>query len=390
VSAYHRPITDHSLHVYHSALATTASSELLTLYAEDRKGVPSLITEREQTQGGWLKLLEGHEGNVLSVAFSSNGKMIVSASEDRTVRVWDTVTGVVQHKMTGHERGVTSVAFSLDGKTIVSGSYDRTVRVWDADTGVEQHKMTGYGLAGVTSVAFSPDGKTIVSGSDDQTVRVWDAATGVEQHKITGHEDTVFSVAYSHDGKTIVSGSWDETVRVWDAATGAERHKMTGHDSAVESVAFSPDGKTIVSGSRGGTVRIWDAATGVEQHKVTGHAGISITSVAFSPDGKRIISKDHYSGTPCTWDVDTGARLTRTTSIAIDTSRHPSTEHLVFQLDSHGWISCSSRGGAWQRVCWIPIQRRGDTFEYSGEIVCIGASTGAITILDFSPLGLAR
>jgi WD40 repeat protein len=255
------PITDHSLHVYHSALATTACGELLRLYAEDCKGIPALITEREQTQGGWLKVFEGHEGRV-------------------------------------------------------------------------------------SSVAFSPDGKTIVSGPYDRTVRMWDAATGMEQHKMTGHEHYVTSVAFSPNGKTIVSGSWDQTVRVWDAATGVEQHTMTGHEKAVFSVAFSPDGKTIVS-------------------------------------------RDH-SDTSYIWDADTGTRLDCAPSmIEIDTSRHPSIEHLVFQLDSHGWISYSSRGGAWQRVCWIPVQRRGRGFAYSGEIVCIGATNGAITILDFSPLGLA-
>jgi WD40 repeat protein len=222
-------------------------------------------------------------------------------------------------------------------------------------------------------------------------VRVWDAATGVEQHKMTGHKSRVFSVVFSPDGKTIVSGSDDETVRVWDAATGVEQHKMTGHDHGVSSVAFSPDGKTIVSGSYDQTVRVWDAATGVEQHKITGH-GHAVKSVAFSPNGKTIVSWD-YSNASYTWDADTGARLTYTPSLEIETSSHTSTDHLVFQLDRRdpGWISCSSRVGAWQRVCWIPLQRRhnlSDAFAYSGEIVCIGAPSGAVTILDFSPLGL--
>jgi WD40 repeat protein len=176
VSTYHMPIKDHSLHVYHSALATTACSGLLSLYAEDCKGVPALITEREQMQGGWLKLLEGHKRDVFSVAFSPDGKTIVSGSSDGTVRVWNAATGAEQHKMTGHKDTVFSVAFSPNGKTIVSGSQDHTVRVWDVATGVEQHKITGHEDP-VFSVAFSPDGKTIVSGSNDRTVRVWDAVT---------------------------------------------------------------------------------------------------------------------------------------------------------------------------------------------------------------------
>jgi WD40 repeat protein len=122
---------------------------------------------------------------------------------------------------------------------------------------------------------------------------------------------------------------------------------------------------------------------------MTGHKDM-VSSVAFSPDGKTIVSRD-YSGTSYVWDVDTGARLTYTSSLEIETSSQTSTDHLVFKLDRHdlGWISCSSRGGAWQRVCWIPVQRRGGELASSGEIICIGALGGAMTILDFSPLGLA-
>jgi WD40 repeat protein len=144
------PITTHSLHVYHSALVTTACSELLSLYAEDCKGVPALITERERMQDGRPKLLEGHKHTVTSVAFSPDGKTIVSGSSDQTVRVWDAATGVEQHKITGHKSPVTSVAFSPNGKTIVSGSWDRTVRVWDAACQCTW-TCTGYGLVSVLS-----------------------------------------------------------------------------------------------------------------------------------------------------------------------------------------------------------------------------------------------
>ncbi|MFB2897811.1 NACHT and WD repeat domain-containing protein [Aerosakkonemataceae cyanobacterium BLCC-F50] len=155
---------------------------------------------------------------------------------------------------------VISVAFSPDGKRIVSGSGDSTVRLWDATTGKPIGSPLKAHESGVFSVAFSPDGKQIVSGSYDKTVRLWDATTGKPiGSPLTGHDSGVSSVAFSPDGKQIVSGSLDSTVRLWDATTGKPiGSPLTGHDSGVNSVAFSPDGKQIVSSSLDSTVRLWD------------------------------------------------------------------------------------------------------------------------------------
>jgi len=160
----------------------------------------------------------------------------------------------------GHTGNVTSVAFSPDGTRIVSGSNDNTVKVWNAERGVQ----IGSPLQGhthyVTSVSFSPDGTRIVSGSDDKTVRVWDAERGVQiGSPLQGHTHQVTSVAFSPDGTRIVSGSADKTVRIWDAERGVQIcSPLQGHTWFVTSVAFSPDGTRIVSGSVG-TMRVWNA-----------------------------------------------------------------------------------------------------------------------------------
>jgi WD40 repeat protein len=111
------------------------------------------------------------------------------------------------------------VAFSPDGKTLVSGSRSATVRLWDVVT----HHQLGDPFIGhtgqVTSVAFSPDGKTLASGGEDATVRLWDVATRHQLgNPLTGHTDQVESLAFSPDGKTLASGSDDQTVRLWDVA----------------------------------------------------------------------------------------------------------------------------------------------------------------------------
>ena len=252
--------------------------------------------------------LKGHEDWVTSVAFSPDGRKIVSGSYDKTVRVWDAQIGqTVMNPLEGHENWVTSVAFSPDCRYIVSGSCDKTVRVWDAQTG----QTVMYPLKGhegwVTSVAFSPDCRHIISGSSDKTVRVWAAQTGQTVMKpLQGHEDWVTSVAFSPDGRHIVSGSHDKTIRVWDAEIGLTvMYPLRGHESWVTSVAFSPDGRHIVSGSCDKTVRVWDTQIGQPvMDPLKGHDQW-VTSVAFSPDGRHIVSGSH-DRTVRVWDAQTG------------------------------------------------------------------------------------
>ncbi len=168
-----------------------------------------------------------------------------------------------QQTFRGHALSVQGVAFSPDGKRIVSGSLDMTLKVWDATSG--QNRLTLNGHTGaVTSVAFSPDGKRIVSGSLDMTLKVWDATSGQNRLTLNGHTGAVTSVAFSPDGKRIVSGSVDETLKVWDATSGQERLTLRGHRGTVSSVAFSPDGTRIVSGNLNDSPKVWDATSGQE------------------------------------------------------------------------------------------------------------------------------
>ena len=167
-------------------------------------------------------VLKGHEAAVLSAAFSPDGKRIVTASRDKTARLWDAETGNPIGTLAGHTDGMKSAEFSPDGKRVVAASEDMTARLWDAGTG----NPTGITLAGheaaVLSAAFSPDGKRVVTASEDMAARLWDAGTGNPMRTLRGHEAAVLSAAFSPDGKRIVTASEDKTARLWDAETGKQ------------------------------------------------------------------------------------------------------------------------------------------------------------------------
>ncbi|KAJ7327974.1 WD40-repeat-containing domain protein, partial [Mycena albidolilacea] len=253
-----------------------------------------------------LYTLQGYSDTVHSVGFSPDGKHVVSGSYDNNVRTWDVVTGTKLCTFQGHSMKVNSVGFSSDGRHIVSGSNDKTVGIWDAGTGTELHTRRGQSDQ-VRSVVFSPDGRHIASGSDDSTVRIWDAVAGTELQALQGHSGCVWCVAFSSDGKHVVSGSEDKTVRIWDAVTSTELHTFHGHSNPIYSVAFSPDDLHIVSGSDDQTVRIWDTVTGTELHTLEGHSGL-VKSVVFPPDGRHI-SSGSADSTVCIWDAVTGTEL---------------------------------------------------------------------------------
>ncbi len=244
------------------------------------------------------------ENELASVAFSPDGKRI--AAGGATVKVWDATTGRELLTFERHGGAAFGVAYSPDGKRIATAGENGTLNVWDAGTGHELLALKGH-TALVFGVAFSPDGRRIVSGSYDRTVRVWEAATGQVLHVFKGHAGLVHRVAFSPDGKRIVSGSDDKTAKVWDADQGQELPTFKGHHDFVRSIAYRPDGKRIVTGSGDKTAKVWDAATRQELLTLNGHTGV-LSSVAYSPDGKRIATASR-DRTARVWDADTGQEV---------------------------------------------------------------------------------
>ncbi len=256
--------------------------------------------------GRKIRTLKGHIGNVNSVSFSSNGKMLALASGDATIKLWNIETGQEIKTLKGHSAFVWSVSFSPNGKILASGSWDNTIKLWNTESRQEIKTLKGHN-ASVWSVSFSPSGKILASGSKDKTIKLWNIETGQEIRTLKGHTDNVRSVSFSPNGKILASGSKDNTIKLWNIETGQEIRTLEGHNDDVWSVSFSPNGKMLTSGSWDNTIKLWNIETGQEIRTLEGHNDC-VNSVSFSPHGK-ILASASSDGTTKLWDVKSGKLL---------------------------------------------------------------------------------
>ncbi|MER5749146.1 AAA family ATPase [Streptomyces sp. NPDC002088] len=267
--------------------------------------------------------LLGHTGAVYLTSFSPSGKVLATASYDRTVRLWDVADPShpvpLGKPLTGHTSWVSSAVFSPDGHTLASAGDDGTVRLWNVTDPSHPRPLhaplTGHGGT-IYLLAFSPDGHTLATADENHTVHLWDMtdpSRPTALDTLTGHTGAVRSLAFSPDGRTLATGGDDSTIRLWNTADPRHpksiRPVLTGHDGTVHSVAFSPDGRTLASGGTDDTIRLWDvtdpdraAALG---GPLTGHTG-PIWSVAFSPDGSMLAAASADS-TASLWNVSDSA-----------------------------------------------------------------------------------
>jgi serine/threonine protein kinase len=221
-----------------------------------------------------LAVLTGDGDRLNSAAYSPEGTRIVTASDDKTARIWDARTGAKLAVLSGHGDVVASVAYSPDGSRIVTASFDKTARIWDARTGAKLAVLSGH--AGfVYSAAYSPDGTRIVTASDDKTARIWDASTGDELAVLSGHGDIVASAAYSPDGSRIVTASRDKTAWIWDARIPATIAAQILWDAAAETDPLPDVDRTQLGLLPDARVRQWGA-----QGSACDHAA----SAVYDPD----------------------------------------------------------------------------------------------------------
>lgn len=275
--------------------------------------------------GQLLDTLTGHTDRINYLLLSPDGQQIISASNDRTIKIWraphsaqwgdmpvsETARTTLAKAQVGHTKPITALAITPDGQHVISASRDKTLKIWALASGQLLQSLTGH-TGSITALAV---GQQIISASDDKTIKVWDLASGDCLHTLTGHTGCVNTVAVTSDGQRIVSASDDKTIKVWragmpvwDMTAGCHLHTLTDHTDAVNMVAITPDGQRIVSASDDKTIKVWDMTTGHHLHTLTGHTR-SVDTVIVTPDGQRIISVSAGDKSVKVWDLASGQQL---------------------------------------------------------------------------------
>ena len=261
-------------------------------------GQDSTIKEWNIYTGECLNTFELEFVLFQSIKYSKDGTIILSGGDDGLITEWDIEENGYLSQYLGHSGAVNSVCYSYDGQYILSGSEDETIREWDVKT-EECLKTYIDHFEAVTCVCYSPDTTKIASSSMDGTIKEWDRKTGECIKTYEGHTAPVTCVTYSLDGKKIISGSEDETIIEWNIENQEILKIYKGHTDYISSLCYSPDGNTILSSSSWGPNKFWD--TTIKEWNVIDGSCIKtynghkhgVNFAIYSPDGKRIISSSY-------------------------------------------------------------------------------------------------
>jgi WD40 repeat protein len=228
------------------------------------------------------RILSGHNGYIGALAFSTDGKYLISGGYDDTSHLWNAATGESLQVFQGHTSWIRSVDITQDNRRVLTGGLDGTVRIWDFQTGQELLCFKEH-QSSIQAVAFSPDGQRVLSGSEDGVLRIWDAQTGGDVKILGEHMTGVICTSFSSKGHLAVAGIGKGMV-VWDMNSESQIQRMDAR-TRLQHVFFSADGRSLVCSADDGSVSLWNIESGKQQRLFVGY-NRWVHTAALSPDGR--------------------------------------------------------------------------------------------------------
>ncbi|NBD16319.1 MAG: hypothetical protein GVY04_09285 [Cyanobacteria bacterium] len=248
--------------------------------------------------------MKGQQEDIYSVQFAPTGNQFASAGWDHTIRLWN-AEGMITQQLAGHTKSIKALSFSPNGQRLASGSADQTIKIWHP----HQQSTAAQTLKGhegiVNSVDFSPDGEMLASASEDGTVRLWNANGEVEK-TLSAHGEGVTRVHFAPQGDIFASSGYDGKVKIWQV-DGTVLQVLNAHEPAVSAIAFSPKGKILASAGWDNTVKLWQVTNGELLHTLVGHSK-GVTSLSFTPNGK-VLASGSTDGTIKLWHPETAENI---------------------------------------------------------------------------------
>ncbi|MHB1279033.1 MAG: WD40 repeat domain-containing protein, partial [Bacteroidia bacterium] len=252
-----------------------------------------------------LALPVAHTGEVNAVSYSTDGKYLVTASADHTVKVFEAATGNELLSMNDMNAPITMAVFSPDAKQVLVCYFGIAI-IRDVQTGQKLHTLTGH-TASINHIAYSLDGRYCLTACDDKVVRVYDPKTGILIHSLDDHREAVKYAEFSPDGKFLVTAAWDRTALIYDLSNGQILHVLTGHQGNLNTAHFSSDGSKVITASWDFTAKLFDAKKGTLLQSFEGH-GKTVQDARITWDGKTVVSSC-MDGSTRLFDVQSGKLL---------------------------------------------------------------------------------
>lgn len=322
-----------------------------------------------EEEGGFLLRLSTDDGPPQALPFAPKAGPVPTPTIDWTsLRARNSVPNL--HIFQGHQGAITALAYSPDGRFVVSGGLDGSLHLWDVTSGRELRVLMGH-VGSVTDVAWSPDGRSLASGGEDHTVRIWDAVRGLQLRQLSGHPETLQRVAFLPDGRQILSGCRLE-LRLWRLDTGAELRRIYRAGRDTTAPLLSPDGRLVLADDKG-KLQAWDALSGKLLRTVAPHV---LESPQLSADGRTLVARS--GGALDVIDVETGTLLRRLGIDPLQAQFSPAGDAIALIAKEYLVILSPQTGRILKSLSTGALRLRVARFSPGGKTLVVGSDTGQV------------